>query len=273
MAIADHDTYYSRRDWPYQRLRFSKSSLTTVAGRQYSGWLQSGVPAAGSAPTTAAVPTSATTGALGQRDSTGVQRILRMNADVAFTAGCCGMVIIADRLSHQGGLGATTTGAQTTNLPTAALTRKTTGVGVEAALEIYTTVGTTGTTSTISYTNAAGTSGQTSRATTFGGTSFNVASRMLPQALAVGDTGVQAVASVTLAASTLTAGNFGVTLYYPLVAIPIDHALPTAEDSDALYGFGCWFPQVDASACLQFIYYTNGTATGIFHGEINIAED
>lgn len=135
-----------------------------------------------------------------------------------------GAYLLVDRLSHQGGLSGTTTTAQTTNLPTAALTRYTDGVGVMAALTIYTDVGTTAVSPTISYTNQAGTSGQTSGSFQFGGTGWDDAGRTFIVPLAVGDTGVRAVASVTLGVSTGTAGAFGVTLFKPLAMIIVDGA-------------------------------------------------
>ena len=130
MAIADYTTYKAEVAAPFQTLQHTKDSLTTVAGRLYSLW--DTAPFAGAAPTTAAVPTSATTGAWGQQNSSGVQRVASVEASMAQG----GYLIIADRLSHQGGLSGTVTTAQTTNLGTAALTRYTSGIGVMAGLEI-----------------------------------------------------------------------------------------------------------------------------------------
>jgi hypothetical protein len=129
-----------------------------------------------------------------------------------------GMLI--DRLSHQGGLSGTVTGAQTTNLPTAALTRYTSGVGVFIGIQIYTTIGATATTLVCSYTNQAGTSGKISQPITFGGSNRQNAGLFFLVPLQDGDTGVQSVQSVTLAASTLTAGAFGVVLFKPLMLLP-----------------------------------------------------
>ncbi len=265
MAIASLQAYQQRLPGLYKKVHFQKNALTTVAGHAYSSWLQAGTPAAGSAPTSSAVPTNATTGALGSVNATGgTQRLLR--AIFNWAAFVPGHVILTDRLEHSGGLSATTTGAQTTNLPSTALTRQTGGVGVELGIEIYTQVGSTGTTVTASYTNAGGSSGQTTPTTTFGGTGFREASRIISLPLASGHTGVTAVASVTLAASTLTAGNFGVTMHYPLVAFPLNDPDPMGIDLDALFGFGSWFPQIVDNACLQFIYHLNATSTGVVSG-------
>lgn len=273
MAIASLAAYQQRLAANYNRIHFQKNSITVVAGHTYSSWLAAGFPAAGAAPTTAGVPTNATTGALTNsiNASGATQRILRCVLNWAIMTP--GMITIVDRLSHQGGLSGTVTGAQTTNLPTAALTRYTSGVGVEAGLEIYTSVGTTATVASISYTNTTPTSGHTSPAVTFGGASFDIASRFIHVPLQVGDVGVTAVASVSLTASTLTAGAFGVTLYYPIVMIPMNDQDPTGIDVDALFGFGTWFPQVFDNACLQFHYTVNTTSTGVISGILYTATD
>lgn len=279
MSISGLAALKQRWSGPEERVRVTKTaSPTTVVGRTYSGWLSAGVPAAGVAPTTSVVPTRATTGALGQVNPTGTRRILRAIFNWLPNTG--GLLTLADRLVHSGGLSGTTTGAQTTNLPTATLTRQTSGVGVMAALEIYTAVGTTGTTATVSYTNTVPTAGQTSPAATFGGTGFATSGRFIVLPLAVGDVGVTAVASVTLAASTVSAaGNFGVTLFYPLVSIPMDHDgrpyLGNGFDNEvqSLYGFGSWFPIVETDACIFNIVHTVNTTYGVLNGEFHLAED
>lgn len=125
-------------------------------------------------------------------------------------------LMLVDILNISGGLDATVATAQTTNLPTAALTRYTSGEGVHAALVVHSSVGNTATTATVSYTNQAGTSGRTSTAVVFGGTGFREIGSLIRIPLQAGDTGVQSVESVTLAATSGTAGNFGVLLYKPL---------------------------------------------------------
>jgi len=134
-----------------------------------------------------------------------------------------GAYIFVDRLSHQGGLNATGTGAQTTNLPTAALPRYTDGRDVMLGLEIYTQIGSTATTVTVSYTNESGTSGRTTPAVVFGGTGTREVGRFMVFPLQAGDSGVRSVQSVTVAATTGTAGNFGVVLFKPLFMVPINN--------------------------------------------------
>jgi hypothetical protein len=280
VAIANKSTYDDRVSGSRERLRINKSQITAIAARSHSMWVSAGVPATGVAPTTAAVPTNATTGALGQQDGT-LNRILKMV--MAWTMPTGGFVTVADRLSHQGGLSGVTTGAQATNLPTAALTRKTSGVGVQLGLEIYTSIGATATTVSASYTNTTPTSGRTTPLATWGGTGFNTAPRIVILPLQSGDNGVTAVANVTNTATTGTAGAFGVTLFYPLISVPIQTngdmwfgqgTDAHADSGGALYEFGTWFTGIDAGACLFFITHSQGTAAGFPGGaEIHFAED
>jgi hypothetical protein len=125
-------------------------------------------------------------------------------------------IMLVDILNVSGGLNATLTTEQTTNLPTAALTRYTDGVGVHAALAIYSLIGSVGTTATVKYTNQDNTSGRVSTAFSIGATGARDEAQLLRIPLQAGDTGVRSVASVTLAATTTAAGNFGVVLYKPL---------------------------------------------------------
>jgi hypothetical protein len=102
-----------------------------------------------------------------------------------------------------------------------ALTRNTGGVGNQIWAEIYSQVGANSTTITANYTDQDGNAGQTSVATVFGGTTNREAQRFIPLALAAGDYGVRAVASVTLVGSTATAGNFGIVVARPIAVIGI----------------------------------------------------
>ena len=251
MAIADLATYINEMSHPKEFQPITVATITTIAGRWYDLWTST--PPVGTAPTTAAVPTSATTGTLGQQDSTtGTLGIVAGRLNLMNP----GVYLLIDRLSHQGGLsGTVTTVGVTTNLPTSALTRYTDGAGVMLGISIYSQIGTTATTITCSYTNQAGTSGQVSPAIAIGGTGFREAGRVLFVPLAAGDTGVRSVQSSTLTATTGTAGAFGYTLFKPLAAIIVDEVngvsicdlitgkwgggLPEVVDGAALCLMGC----------------------------------
>lgn len=180
-------------------------------------------------------------------------------------------LMLVDMLNISGGLDATLTTAQTTNLPTAALTRYTSGAGVHAALVNHATVGGTAVTVTASYTNQAGTSGRTSTAVVFGGSGLTAAGALVRLPLMAGDTGVRSVESVTLSGTTGSAGNFGVVLYRPL-------AMVFANDVEGANLIDCvstgrmvgQFAEVENDACLSC--FATMAVTQALNGAILLAE-
>ena len=172
--------------------------------------------------------------------------------------------IMIDLLNINGGLSGIVTTPQTTNLPTAALTRYTSGEGVMAGVVIYSQIGNTITTITISYTNSTGTSGRTSTATQFGQTNYRESNIFIPIPLQAGDTGVKSIESVTVLATTGTAGNFGVCLYKPLAMISLEsttgQAPLDAVSSGCIIGSLC---EIHPDACLTFIGNATTSATAI----------
>lgn len=263
MAIADLATFITEIEHPKEMQPITVATTTAVAGRWYDLWAFT--PPVGTAPTTAAVPTNATTGTLGQQDG-GASALgliaARMNA---MNPGC---YLLIDRLSHQGGLsGTVTTVGLTTNLPTSALTRYTSGEGVMLGISIYTQIGTTATTISCSYTNSAGTSGRTSPLIAIGGTGFREAGRMLLVPLASGDTGVQSVQSTTLTATTGTAGAFGYTLFKPLAMVMVDEVNGVTIADPITGKMGGGFPEIADGAALCLLgcsASTNLMAAGSF---------
>lgn len=267
MPITSLDTYLAKRTSLRDRVLIAKNSLTTIAGRRSSLWVT--VPDAGAAPTTAAVPTRATAGALGQQNG-GALALRQTHAEIASSE--LGSLWLCDRLSHQGGLSGTAAGAQTTNLPTAALTRYTDGVGVIVGVEVYSVVGTTGTTFTCSYTNTTPTAGRTSQTVAFGAINNREVGRFFDMPLQQGDVGVRSVESLTLAASTTSVGNFGITLYKPLAHFPI-RAINQAISFDPLLAGGALMSEILDDACLFWIVRPNGTASGLLAANLGFAED
>jgi hypothetical protein len=158
-----------------------------------------------------------------------------------------------DLLVHNGGLDATLTTTQTTNLPTASLTRYTSGEGVMGAVIIYAVLGTTASTFTISYTNQAGTSGRTSTATQIGAGFYREAIGLIPIPLQAGDTGIRSIESVTLAGTTGSIGNFGVCLYKPLAMLSMETTTATSVlDMVSSGGVIGQFAEINPNACLTF---------------------
>ena len=242
----------------------------TAAGRPNSGWVTLTGPS-GVAPTTAVTVDRSTLGAIRSAGSriaqiTGVQ-ISNSTAGVTSS----GMIVICDRLSHQGGLVANIATPQTTNLPTAALTRYTDGVGVWIALEIYTLLGVTTTvTATVSYTNQAGTAGRIGTCL-IGGSGLQSAGIICIVALQAGDTGARSVESVTLSGTTGAAGSFGVTLFRPLSWFS---TLPgVAATSVWVNSFGgCMaLPPIEPDACLMPVFFVLSSSNGV-RAELSFVE-
>jgi hypothetical protein len=181
-------------------------------------------------------------------------------------------VILVDMLNISGGLSGTVTTPQTTNLPTAPLTRFTSGEGVMAGLCIFNNVGGTATTVTVSYTNQAGTPGRISAATVIGvNAASNAAGRMIPIPLEAGDTGVRSVESVTLAGATGTAGNFGVCLFKPLAMLAMnDFQGAHVIDAVSTGGFVGALEEVHPDACLSV--FGIGNVIQAVSGSIILAE-
>ena len=231
-------------------------------------------PFSGTAPSTAVAVNNTTQGAMFRDNLLSSYTAQRYLSKLEFNSNPAApsSFMLIDRLSHQGGLSGIVTAAQTTNLPTAALPRYTDGVGVYAAIEIYTAIGSTATTATVSYTNQAGTPGRTSKTFVIGGAQAFTTRQVLIIPLQDGDTGVRSVESVTLAASTATAGNFGITLFKPLFILPVPTlSMDKSYTFDAVLGGGMIMPELQDGCCIS-IYaraplsaanFTTGSATMI----------
>jgi len=258
--------------------RIAKSSLTTKAvGIWGDTWTSTGNPTAGVTPNSAAgaVTTNTTVGALNYsivRNPDAADNRYLLSFGVAGQGSsnpAVGVNLLVDRLVHSSNLSGTVATAQTVGTP--ALTRYTTGDGVMMALVCWTATGTTAANVTVTYTNQAGTASRTSPSIAlwtggWGGSTLGpVAGQLQFIPLQAGDSGVRSVQSVTLSASTLTAGSFGVILFKPLVTLfqpgyssyfETDYAIQTSS-----------LPEIQDSACLSaFVFATSSIAaplTGI----------
>jgi hypothetical protein len=259
MAIATLDAFKDAHGTQREIISVNLTSSTAIAGRVYDTWRAS-VPL-GATPATSVAPTSATLGALGQLNpATGQLSII----GARFSALNPGVYLICDRLSHSGGpsgLSAIVTGAQTTFLPTAPIPRGT-GVGVMMGLTIYTQIGATATTVSASYTNTVPTAGRITPLVAFGGTGFREANRMILLPRAEGDVGVNSVQSVTVTATTGTAGVFGVTLFRPLFAILVSDTSGVLSAGGLISGNTAGgIPAIPDNACLFALAVMAGTNT------------
>lgn len=227
------------------------AATAPIIGRGCSLWTYDGVPAGGAVPTAVAIPDRSLQGAIPFVVATGGRDTHLIGASV--TPNTAGVYLLYDRLMHIGGLSALSTADQTVQGSPAspAITRNTGGEGNIAWYEIYTVIGTTSRTLTMTYTNQAGTGSQTSTIN-IGGTGFREVTRAQRIPLAAGDTGIQAIEKVSLNTSTGTAGNFGITLAQPLAWLPVG-STGTAGWRDYTTGLP-GIPVIDPDACLALMF-------------------
>lgn len=251
------------------RLQGGTAPVAMVAGRFTSLWGYAGTPSGVDVSTppsgTPSNPTNSTDGALKQANPGGGRQKWLLGLDAV--ASQVGALLVYDRLLQMGGLSGTSTSAQTVG---GTLSRYTSGDGNAIFAEIYTALGATATTITASYTNQAGTTGRTTVATTIGGTGWNEVGRLVALPLQAGDTGVRAVATVTLAASTLTAGNFGVTIAHPL-AWDAASQIATGFARDFITGLPA-LPEIVTNAALALAWLSGATAAPQIFGATHTVE-
>jgi hypothetical protein len=268
VPLASYEAYIDALNL-HRAADFQLSGAVGTASRMMALWPQF-LPAP-AVPTTSVALDSTSGQSIGPIPGVGAGALAIVGSRIS-TSSLAGAALIAiDLLNASGGLSGIVATEQTTNLPTAALTRYTTGEGVMIGLLIYTIIGTTATTVTVKYTNQAGTANRVSTAQAFGGTGSREVSRLVMIPLAAGDTGVRSVQGVTVAATTGTAGNFGVCLFRPLAMMSLDSATVSmpidAVSSGGLIGA---FATLDGNACLSLMTITPIAQT--INGAILLAE-
>ena len=245
------------------------AATNPIIGRGCSFWTYDGMPTGGAVPTSGAIPDRTTQGAIPFTPATGGSDKYLIGAGI--TTLTAGVYLLYDRLFHEGGLDATSSAAQTIQGSPAspALTRYTGGTGNIAFYEIYTIIGTTSTTLTMTYTNQASTSGRTSTIN-IGATNFREVTRMQRIPLAAGDSGIQSIQQVQLAGSTLTAGNFGITIAQPLAWIPVNVAgtMGWRDYTTGLPGI----PVIDPDACLSLMFVAGANTPPEIYGTLATVE-
>lgn len=196
--------------------RISQSSQT--AGIRTSTWRINGNKVVPAIPTTAATPTNLTGGIPIPSVTTETIYI----AGIMFTNTIAGQFFICDRLAHMGGLSGVSTSAQAANIDISTAAGQgrcqADGSDVQWFLEWYTATGGTAVTATITYTNSANTTGRT---TTVSLAATRPIACTLPIYPATSDSAIKSIQSVTLSATTGTAGNFGVTATKQLINFPL----------------------------------------------------
>lgn len=269
MTIATRDALIDALGNNTSRLVIDKASLANAAaGQFFSLWTATGVPGAGAAPGAAAVPTSATTGAMGFTNQ--VAPATSYLAWLALQAGnSVSNVEIHDRIAHMGGLSGIVTTAQgalslVTNDPGAARVGDANYSDVQWWLEIYTALGATGVNATVNVTYNDASTGNLA-AIALGATPR--AGRLYPLVSASAGKFIRAVNSVTLSATTGTAGNFGITATRPRTSV----SLPLLNKTETFGWAELGLPEIPNDACLMMLMLCGTTSTGTLRGQGKIA--
>ena len=268
MAITTRDQLVDAMANNSSRLVIDKASLSNAAAGQFhSLWRATGQPGQGAVPAAAARCTNALTGSLQFSQQTAPAK-----SYLAILEGLCSnnatTLEIHDRLMHMGGLVGNVATAQTVNLDLFAnlasdnLTERAGDANFSDVtwwLEWYTDTGSTAVTATVNVTYNDGSTGNLtgiSLAATRRATLMIPLNGYIPDASA--GLYIRCVNSVTLSATTGTAGSFGVTAtrYRAALYKPIANARFTADWA------GLGIPNIPNSACLAIIQIAGTTSTG-----------
>jgi hypothetical protein len=246
-----------------------KASLANAAaGQFFSLWTSAGSPGVGAAPTaTPAVCTQALTGSFAFTNQTAPST--SYFAWLTLTAGNSATNLeIHDRLAHRGALSGTVTTAQgsldlTTTSPSAGRIGSANYDEVQWWLEIYTALGGTSVNATVNVTYD---DASTGNLTAFALGTTPRAGRLYPLVSAVGGKYIRAVNSVTLSATTGTAGNFGITATRPRTAA----SCPLLNKTEIFDWSQLGLPEIENDSCLAMIMLCGTTSTGTVRGQSKI---
>lgn len=262
MSIVNRDGVINALGNNNSALLFDKQPLLNmVSGQLASLWRSTGLPAQGAIPAAAAVCTSALTGALPFLNQT--LPVLAYLGQLWYvnTRSTTG-VELHDRLAHMGGLSGVVTTAQGA-LPLTGLSADRLGPAnfseVQWWLEWYTDSGATAANATVNVTYDDSSTGNLAAVAL--GTTVR-AGRLFPLRSNVAGRYIRAVNSVTLSASTGTAGNFGITATRARTAFNGAAANKIENFDWAALGM----PKIDNDACLTFVTTCSGSDTGTVRG-------
>ena len=253
------------------RIIWDKASLATqVVGQYCSLWRATGVPAEGAIPAAAAYCTKALTGAISFDNQTGPA-----TSYLAYHTLLCGTantnLEIHDRLAHMGGLNGTLLTAQTVGIDLSTINA---GGAVPAErlgdanysdvmwfLEWYTATGATASNATVNVTYHDGSTGNLA-VIAIGGTAI-AASQCRQLVPAVNGRFIRGVNSVTLSASTGTAGSFGVTATRQRASMSV----PIANKVEIFDWAQLGFPEIPNDSCLAGMLLSTATSSGTIKGQ------
>jgi hypothetical protein len=233
-----------------QPYKYYKPSATAKGIASYQDLFDiGGTPSAGVTPTVAGLAYNvASAGALPIGNNLATKECFLQSLS-GFVQNFCNLQLI-DRLVAWAGLNGTTVGAQ--GLGAIALPRYTSGDGVLGYLKFYTPTGATTQTATVIYTNSQGVSGRT---TTVVVPASPVANQVVPIPLVGTDKGKLSIQSISLPATTGTAGNFGAFLAMPLASVSGQYFQANWLDLG--------LPKIQDGACLGFLDLCSTNSTGL----------
>jgi hypothetical protein len=269
MAIASRDQLINALANNASRIVIDKATLASqAAGTLSSLWRAIGTPGQGAIPAAAAICTKALTGAIGFTNQTAPA-----NSYIAWLWAVCSnntqTLEVHDRIAHMGGLNLTLLTAQTVGLDVQTLGVPSDRIGsagfddLQWWYEVYTAGGATASNATFNVTFDDASTGTLSTLAVGGSVA---ASRIFSlDALKTGAQQarkIRGVNSMTLSASTGTAGSVGVTVTRPRMVLP----MPLANFSNVADWAATGLPDVPNDACLALIVLNSTTSTGIVRG-------
>lgn len=259
------------------RIVLDKASIASQIANSYcSLWRATGQPGQGAIPTVVATCNNTTVGTIGFNQQ--ISPSTSYGAYLEIATGNAAMTMeLHDRLANMGGLNGTLTTAQSVNLDLNTLLA-TDNIGtrkgdanysdVQWWLEWYTATGGTAVTATIVVTYNDGTTGNLSVLSLAG---TRPASHMIPlnSLIPSAQSGkfIRGIVSVTLSATTGTAGNFGVTVTRPRMTL----SSPFANFKFIADWAQLGLPEIYNSSAIFPIVLTSTTSTGTVRGGGKIA--
>lgn len=259
------------------RIVLDKASIASQTANSYcSLWRATGQPGQGAIPTVVATCNNTTVGTIGFNQQMSPSTSYGAYLEIA-TGNAAMTMELHDRLANMGGLNGTLTTAQSVNLDLNTLlatdnidTRKGDAnySDVQWWLEWYTATGGTAVTATIVVTYNDGTTGNLSVLSL---AATRPASHMIPlnSLIPSAQSGkfIRGIVSVTLSATTGTAGNFGVTVTRPRMTL----SSPFANFKFIADWAQLGLPEIYNSSAIFPIVLTSTTSTGTVRGGGKIA--
>lgn len=259
------------------RIVLDKASIASQTANSYcSLWRATGQPGQGAIPTVVATCNNTTVGTIGFNQQMSPSTSYGAYLEIA-TGNAAMTMELHDRLANMGGLNGTLTTAQSVNLDLNTLlatdnidTRKGDAnySDVQWWLEWYTATGGTAVTATIVVTYNDGTTGNLSVISL---AATRPASHMIPlnSLIPSAQSGkfIRGIVSVTLSATTGTAGNFGVTVTRPRMTL----SSPFANFKFIADWAQLGLPEIYNSSAIFPIVLTSTTSTGTVRGGGKIA--